>query len=221
MKYYVLLLFASLILSSCGNRVPLDVNFYNDKKIGVVLLVDSISRIKSGSQGNLDKTISSGSKYKDALKLIGTKTYPKTSFLEITQRKFTEKKKPFLIINDYINFKSLQPFIKNDTVDKGRFFDKDLRPLKEKFNVDQFMIVKVKYGLNINYYSMIETSKGGLTTIEVNIVDLKDNSLMFKDKINVYEVFTGKWNNPPHYNELHDNINKSIITALQYYESKF
>lgn len=221
MKKFFSLALITFMFYRCSHKIPLHVNFYDEKKIGVVIIVDSISRFKFGSQGKLDKSLSSGAKYKQALKSIGKKINPKPKFLEITKRKLTEKNKPFIIISDNLNFKTFESYKKSDTINKFKYYTKDVRSLKSKYDIEQLMLVKVKYGLSINYYSMIETSKGGLTTIDVDIINLNDNTIIYKDLIKVYEIFNGKWNTPPIYKELDDNINKSLSTAYKYYESKF
>jgi predicted GH43/DUF377 family glycosyl hydrolase len=54
---------------------------------------------------------------------------------------------------------------------------KDYRNLKTTNNVDEIMFVKVKYGILVSYYGMIELDKQGYVNTATE-VDLNDNSLL-------------------------------------------
>jgi hypothetical protein len=55
---------------------------------------------------------------------------------------------------------------------------KDYRNLKTTNNVDEIMFVKVKYGILVSYYGMIELDKQGYVNTATEVVDLNDNSLL-------------------------------------------
>lgn len=210
-----------MLLVSCATKVPLSETFYNDKKVGILVKVDSINRFKSGSQGLLDMAISSGSKYKEALQSIGNQVNPRQVFENVITEKLQEKSKSFYLIEDFIDFKAFQKFDKPNTENKIKFYDRDLRSLKQKYDIDELIIVQVRYGLTISYYGMIETGKGGSTNIDIDVLDLNDNSILLRDKLVELEVFKGKWDKPPYYTELKDNIEKTVIRSSDNLKTKF
>jgi hypothetical protein len=57
-----------------------------------------------------------------------------------------------------------------------KYSKKDYRNLKTN-NVDEIMFVKVKYGILVSYYGMIELDKRYVNTA-TEVVDLNDNSLL-------------------------------------------
>ncbi len=46
-----------LTVTSCVTTIPLNQQFYNTKKVGVILQVDSIGMAKAGGQGLLDMAL--------------------------------------------------------------------------------------------------------------------------------------------------------------------
>jgi hypothetical protein len=79
------------------------------------------------------------------------------------------------------------PFINESLITKPNNFEnqieqkiskKDYRNLKTTNNVDEIMFVKVKYGILVSYYGMIELDKQGYVNTATEVVDLNDNSLL-------------------------------------------
>jgi hypothetical protein len=64
-----------------------------------------------------------------------------------------------------------------------KYSKKDYRNLKTTNNVDEIMFVKVKYGILVSYYGMIELDKQDVNTA-TEVVDLNDNSLYNKKPSN-------------------------------------
>jgi hypothetical protein len=63
---------------------------------------------------------------------------------------------------------------------RTKYSKKDYRNLKTTNNVDEIMFVKVKYGILVSYYGMIELDKQGYVNTATEVVDLNDNSLYNK-----------------------------------------
>jgi hypothetical protein len=202
-----------ITLFSCVTKVPMDPSFYNEKKVGVIVQVDSINRFKEGAQGLLDMAISSGAKYKDALSYIGTQVKPEPYFRTALIGKLDNQNKSYIFIEDKIDLNSFSKFDKSENDSKVKYYDKDLRSLKDKYNVDQLIIVDVRYGLTIGYYSMIETGKGGSSYVRTDIIDLENNSVLYRDVFVKTISFSGKWNTPPHYDKLKENIEQAVLQS--------
>lgn len=220
LKFFSFILILSTLFN-CATKVPLAESFYNDKTVGVYVVSDSINRFKSGSQGLLDMAISSGAKYKEPLQYIGSQIDAKSLFVSAAQSTLSEKSKSYIIIDDKIDFEGFSKFEKPDSKDKTKYSSKNLTALKNKYNVDQLMIVHIKYGLTIGYYSMVETGKGGSAYISVEVIDLNTNELLYKDNITTFENFTGQWKNPPYYPELKENIEKALNIGVDQFNTKF
>lgn len=215
MKNFKLIIYTLFIITlfSCVTKVPMDANFYNEKKVGVVIQVDSINRFKEGAQGLLDMAISSGAKYKDALSYIGTQVNPEPHFRNSVIGKLDSKNKSYIFIEDKIDLASFAKFDKPEKDSKIKYFSKDIRSLKDKYNVDQLIIVNVRYGLTIGYYSMIETGRGGSSYVSTDIIDLENNTILYKDLFVKTISFSGKWNTPPYYEKLKENIEQAVLQS--------
>lgn len=219
-KIFTFFAFLTVCLTSCVTNVPMDSSFYNEKKVGVIVQVDSISRFKEGAQGLLDMAISSGAKYKEALSYIGTQVDPQPSFKNAVLKKLDAKNKSYIFIEDKIDLKSFTKFNKPETDSKIKFYAKDLRSLKDTYGVDQLVIVNVRYGLTIGYYSMIETGKGGSSYVTTEAIDLNNNALLYKDTYAKVIQFKGKWDTPPHYEKLKENVEQAVDQSIVEFDSK-
>lgn len=59
-----------LSITSCSTTLPLSQQFYNDKKVGVILQVDSIGMAKAGSQGLLEMAFNQTTDLKNHFKKL-------------------------------------------------------------------------------------------------------------------------------------------------------
>jgi len=219
-KIFTLLTLLAICLSSCVTKVPMDPSFYNENKVGVIVQVDSINRFKEGAQGLLDMAISSGAKYKEALSHIGTQVDPEPIFKDAILNKLDKKNKSYIFIEDKIDLTSFSKFDKPESDSKVKYYAKDLRSLKAKYNVDQLVVINVKYGLTIGYYSMIETGKGGSSYVTTEVIDLQNNAILYRDTYVKTVPFRGKWDTPPHYERLKENIDQAVSQSVLEFENK-
>jgi len=142
-----------LSVTSCVTTLPLNQQFYNSKKVGVILQVDSIGMAKAGGKGLLDMALSPGNRFTVPLK----KVEPKLNLNETIKNEIANilkaKNKSFEFLTDKFDYQTLSKFDKPNS-DK-KFSKKDFRKFKSKNNVDEIMFVKVKYGILVSYYGMI------------------------------------------------------------------
>ena len=206
-------------LTSCVSTLPLNQAFYNTKKVGIILEVDNIGMAKAGSQGLLDMAFTPGDRFKEPLE----KTEPKLNLNETLKKEIsnilTSKNKQFQFIDKKISYQSLSKFEKPNS--KKKYSKKDFREFKALNNVDEILFVKVKYGLLVSYYGVIETGKQGYINIKTEIVDLNDNSLLQQDDIQSVSNIKGHWKDGVDFdnlkNAIQNAINDSLITLKTFF----
>ncbi len=203
-----------LTVTSCITTLPLNQQFYNSKKVGVIVQVDSIGMAKAGGQGLLDMALTPGNRFTELLRKIEpTFKLNETVKAEITNM-FNSKNKQFQFIDEKVDYQKLNKFEKPNS-DK-KYSKKDFRNLKTTNNVDEIMFVKVKYGILVSYYGMIELDKNGYVNIETEVVDLSDNSLLQQETFQTVAKMNGNWKKGEDFenlkNSIQDAINSSMIT---------
>lgn len=206
-----------LLLTSCVTTMPLNKSFYNPNKVGVIYVVDDIGMAKSGSQGLLDMAVTPGNKYKEPLSAIEEKLNYKQRLIERTQEILNAKNKQFVEI-DY-DLKNAGKFDKPKS--NKKFYKLDVRQIKEKYDVDEVLIIHAKYGILVSYYGMIETGKQGYTQVFTDVVDLSDNALLMQDTFQIVEKIDGNWKKGEEYSNLSNSISSAIDKALSTLQSKF
>ena len=214
------LFFLILLFASCASRLPLNQSFYNTKKVGVIIQVDSIGIAKTGSQGLLDMALTPGNKYKGPLHAVAMKLNPEALLAEEISSLLKAKNKDFIIIPFNVINQNLVKFEAPEASDK-KYYKNDLRAIKTKYNVDELLYVRAKYGLLISYYSMVETGRQGHTELAANIINLDDNSLLLQDKISSVTPLKGKWNEEPEYENLTNSIKEAIALSIVTLKTKF
>lgn len=211
---YVLLY---LFFTSCVSSIPMSQNFYKSTKVGIILQVDSIGLYRTGAQGLLDIALTMGNKYRQPLKNVETIVNP-TEKLKLEIAKVLQaKNKQYDFIEENIDFNKIKKFEKTG---EGKFYNKDIREFKAKYNIDEVMIIKVNYGLLVSYYSMIEIGWQGQAVISNSVVDLNNNALLFQDRVAALEKLKGKWNTPPDYQNLTNAIQNAINKCLTLQKTK-
>lgn len=208
-----------LLVISCATPLALNQQFYNSKKVGVILQVDSIGMAKAGSQGLLDMAFTPGNRFKEPLQ----KVEPKLNFNETLKTEITNllnsKNKQFQFITEKIDFNALNKFDKPNS-DK-KYSKKDFRNLKTANNVDEILFVKVKYGILVSYYGVIETGKQGYVNIGTEIVDLADNSLLQQENIQTVANIKGNWKKGEDFENLKNSIQEAINNSVDSFKTKF
>jgi hypothetical protein len=206
-------------LTSCVTALPINKQFYNSKKVGVILQVDSIGMAKAGSQGLLDMAFTPGNRFKEPLQEVE----PKLNLNEILTAEITSilnsKSKQFKFITENIDYQKLDKFDKPNS-DK-KYSKKDFRNLKTDNNVDEIMYIKVKYGLLVSYYGVIETGKQGYVNIGTQIVDLTDNALLQQQNIQTVASIKGNWKKGEDFGNLKSAIQEAIDNSVSTLKTKF
>jgi len=59
-----------VMVTSCVATLPLNQQFYNTKKVGIIIQLDSIGMAKTGGQGLLDMALTPGNKFTEPLKKV-------------------------------------------------------------------------------------------------------------------------------------------------------
>lgn len=208
-----------LLMSSCVSLIPLKQEFYNNKKVGIILQVDSIGMAKAGGQGLLDMALTPGNRFTEPLK----KVEPKFNVQETLKSEITsilkEKNKDFVFIEQRLDYKNMAQFNKPNS-DK-KYSKKDFRYLKAAHNVDEIMYINVKYGLLVSYYGMIELEKDGYVNVVSETVDLSDNSLLQQDNFQTVAKMDGNWKKGEDYENLRNAIQGAINNAATAIRTRF
>jgi hypothetical protein len=208
-----------LTVTSCVTTLPLNQQFYNTKKVGVIVHVDSIGMAKAGGQGLLDMALTPGNRFTEPLK----KVEPKFNFNEKLKSEITNilnaKNKQFQIIDQKIDYQNLTKFEKPNS-DK-KYSKKDFRNLKASNNVDEILFVKVKYGILVSYYGMIELDKQGYVNIGTEVIDLTDNSLLQQENFQTVAKMDGNWKKGEDFGNLTKSIQEAINSSITTLKTKF
>ncbi|WP_396147231.1 hypothetical protein [Flavobacterium sp.] len=206
-------------MSSCVSLIPLKQEFYNNKKVGIILQVDSIGMAKAGGQGLLDMALTPGNRFTEPLK----KVEPKFNVKETLKAEITsilkEKNKDFVFIEQRLDYKNMIQFNKPNS-DK-KYSKKDFRDLKAALNVDEVMYINVKYGLLVSYYGLIELEKDGYVNVVTETVDLSDNSLLQQDNFQTVAKMDGNWKKGEDYENLRNAIQGAINNAATAIRTRF
>lgn len=212
------LLIVFITINSCAVKKPLSDNYFsNQKKVGVIYLIDSIGVYREGAQGVLDMALTSGNRFKEALAVVDKTVNPNEEIKELYSQLFETNGKTLKEIDFDFHTDKLTKFEKPSS--EKKFYKYDLRFLKDR-GIDELLIVNAKYGLLVSYYGMIETGKMGNCRIESEIIDLSDNSIMFKDFSNSVEKIKGNWKTPPEYENLANAISTAINNTIKLEKSK-
>lgn len=221
MKFLKLTFGILLLLSftSCVTTLPLNQQFYNTKKVGIILQVDSIGMAKAGGQGLLDMALTPGNRFTAPLKKVEPKFNLKETLKSEISNILTSKNKQFQFIDEAIDYENLKKFNKPNS-DK-KYSKKDFRNLQISNNVDEILLVKVKYGILVSYYGVIELEKQGYVNIGSEIIDLSDNSLLQQDNFQTAAKMNGNWKEGENFENLKNSIQDAINFAITTLKTKF
>ena len=212
-NFFLVLFLVGLLFLSCVTKVPLTSDYFqNNKKVGVIYNIDTINVYREGQQGLLDMALAHGAKYKQPLAIVDKTANPYEKIRNTYQFLFNQKNKPLQHIDFEYDVKKLSKFAKPSNSDK-KYHKYDLRKLKSE-GIDELLIVNVKYGLLVSYYGFIETAIQGYCRINSEIVNLTDNSVIYKNFSMGKEKVRGKWKTPPNYDNLRNSIQNAIDKTL-------
>jgi hypothetical protein len=188
-----ILYFASiLILSGCGVRIPLKPNYFNsNNRVGIIVVTNPIkygTYSGSGGGGLIGAIVSSAitskldpaEKFRFAYNIIGQEVNPTSKVKYFFIDYFSSKGKNIVSIDEPLNYDlaTLKDFIPQKN--KRKFFSKDVRYLKNKYQIDELLIVLVYYDVNSSYTYGLETRRYCRTLLFPSIINLNDNSLVYK-----------------------------------------
>jgi len=203
-----------LMITGCAVKVALTSSYFqNQNKVGVLYTIDTIGFYKMGSQGLLDMAMTAGNKFQEPIRVVGGNFDPTMKIKGFYQGIFDSKGKSLKEIEFDYDEQTMSKFEKPSSSDKN-YHKYDLTSLKEK-GIDELLMVNVRYGLAVSYYGFIETGYFGHCTINSEIIDLTDNSVIYKDISAINEKIKGKWETPPDYEPLKNSISVAVDKAIQ------
>jgi hypothetical protein len=203
-----------LIASSCAvKKYTLDPGFYSSgSDLGLVLIKNDISTRRSG-QSALGMAVTNNTKYDTQLKVVDPKLHPERKFKTMYSNLFESRGKSLKIVDIDLNGEHLRAFSSPDG--EKKYYKADIRSLKDKYNIDELMIVTIDYGLNQNYSGMFEAGKGGYAHVISQIVNLADNSIIYKGEAWGNGRLEKGWDTPPDYEPLRMAIDAAINQAIE------
>ena len=213
------LLVLAILVTSCVTTIPLNAQFYSTKKVGVIITIDSIGIAKAGGQGLLDMALTPGNRFYEPLKAVEPQLNCKKVLKIELQKVMNAKNKPTEFLELTMNVNALGKF---ETKDKSKKYAAiDYRKLKDTYQVDEILHLKVKYGLLVSYYGVIETGKEGFCEINSSIINLEDNSLLQKETLKSINPINGNWKKGDNYANLKFAIQNSINGGALLLKEKF
>ena len=123
------------------------------------------------------------------------------------------KNKTFEIISDNFSDASLTKFEAPNL--EVEYPKSDFRSMKEKYNVDEILFIKVhNYGLLLVYSGVLLATKKGHTLIDTQIIDLKNNSLLQQNRFETNTGIKGDWTSGGDYKNLQTAIQTTIDKSI-------
>ena len=151
-------------------------------------------------------------KYTEALNIISPEVNPNGRLKKYFTNYLENKGKTVTVVENKFEKGALKKF---EAPNKKKKYSKiDFRFLADTYQLDELLIVNVQYGLHSDYSYGIETGTYANTSIIVEIVNLKDNSILYKDYVTVGAALNKDWNTPPEYMSLKSSISKSVYDAV-------
>jgi len=214
------LLIVILIFSGCTvKKYVLSPEFYSSgSNVGLIVITNDISTLRSG-QGALDKALTRMDKYAMQLQTVKPKLNPESQFKDLHLSLLKSKGKNITLVDEEFDEGQFEKFEKPDN--NKKYFNKDIRSLRDKYQVDELMIASISYGLNINYYGVIEMGKGGYSHIISQIINLNDNSIIYRSESWGGGALKSKWDTPPDYEYLRIAIATAIYKSIELEKTKY
>jgi hypothetical protein len=209
-----------LLTSSCAvKKYTVSPGFYTSgKDLGLILVTNDITTRRSG-QSALGAAVTRYDKYDAQLQAVDPGLDPEKKFRRMYLDIFESKGKNISQVDDMFDKDQFAEFVAPDK--NKEYFEYDIRPLKEKYNVDDLMIVTIDFGLNQNYSGAFEAGKGGYSHVVSKIVDLNDNSIIYKGESWGNGTLKSKWDTPPDYEYLREAIDAAINQAVETEKTKY
>jgi hypothetical protein len=226
MKVNLFYLGLFILVTSCATKIPLSSNYINSQSRLGLILNSKLESTGSSSGGGLglvgalaSNALQPKTKYDDALNTIGPYLNPDEKIKQLYIDAFSGKRKQIIVVDELLDAKQLKDYKVPKTSKK--YFEKDLTYLKDRYQIDEVLIVTVRYGLYSRYKYGIETARYGKAYIYPEIIDLSDNSIIYKDATRALTLIRGEWKTPPAYDNLKSGISKSIEQAISTEKAKY
>ena len=198
-------------------------------------MVDSIQHTQSTSApggGIIGSTISAsvsehaGDKYDKPLRIIEPELNPTERFKKLYIDAFSAKGKEIIVLNERLDKKRLDSLpkakiVKPNSESEKVYYKKDLRFLKQKYGIDEVLIVHIQYGVSSEFSYAIETSRNAQTYVHPEIVSVKDNSILFRNNYKIKQPLQRNWDVPPDYEMLKKCIQATIDRAFIEEQKKY
>lgn len=209
-----------IFLCSCAMQEPnvaLKRDFWNaSSKRPVVVSIaknPSVDLYKGGSQGLIDIAISSMatntfSQYLQHYNLADFNSI-KLDFIHDLQKHHIEAR----AYNDAIDIKKLSKV----KMDSTNYATKDYRPFSIKVKSNQLLLINIDLvGAERQYYAMIPLGPPvALCSAKGQLIDLKNNKLLWRFSTAQTVKVDGEWDQPPYYPNFTNALKKSIYQAKQ------
>lgn len=211
-KFIIILSTVITVLASCVTKMPISSSLFDtSKKTGIIVVNEGIATYEF-VDGRLVKLIYDVKRFKEPLDIVDKKLNTKNIFSQHYSGIFLKHNIQLKNVQGKLTLEYLDAFKKPNS--KKKYAKKDFRFFKEKYNIDRLVVVDVNFGLLLSKSGLIVLEKFGLCMIETEIIDLEDNSLLFKDNSKGEIKVEGKWKTPPNYDNLYAPIRKALENVL-------
>ena len=234
--YKCLILTIVFTFSGCGpanysKKINITNSYFkNGKKVGIIYNIHPITVCEDDWTMEYGECYSPYGEYEVPLNVVDNKI---RSIMELQikdnyKNLFKEKGKSFIEIDHNLYLLDSLPEFNEASSSKKSYYQFDLRPLKSQYfkdyEIDELFFVEVEYGLDYyNPFFLVETRRG-YCWIKSEIVDLNDNSFIFRSwsewggtylsLTNSYGRIKGRWKTPPEYENLSNAIKSAISKSL-------
>lgn len=209
----------TLATSVSGQRLKKSAEYFNTPgKVGIlvqtVINTDKASSASGfgligGVAGAVIGHAKSTDKFDTVLTVLEPRLDPIDTAKAVYQEVYSRKGKTVVMIDD-IDPKSFPDFIAPKGTDK-KYLRKDVQSLKEKYGVEDLVLIIIDYGIEVHYKYGIETYREGVSSVNTNIISLRDNSFIVNEITPAAVRISGKWNTPPGY----ENVTAAIQRAIR------
>jgi hypothetical protein len=216
----LLIALMTLITTSCAvKKYIVSPAFYNSgSDLGLILVTNDITTRRSGASA-LGAALIDYHKYDAPLEAVDPKLDPEKKLRRMYLSLFEAKGKNIIQVDDQFDGEQFPKFAAPDK--NKEYFEYDIRPLKDKYNVDELMVATIDYGLNQNYSGAFEAGKGGYSHVVSSIINLNDNSIIYKGETWGNGKLKSKWDTPPDYEYLREAIDAAINQAIETEKTKY
>jgi len=220
LKLSALFTLTVLLTTSCAvKKYTVSPAFYTSgSDLGLIMVTNDITTRRSGASG-LGAALIDYHKYDAPLEAVDPGLDPDKKFRRMYLSLFESKGKNISLVDDMFDEDQFAEFVAPDK--NKKYFKHDIRSLKDKYKVDELMIVTVDYGLNQNYSGAFEAGKGGYSHVVSSIIDLDDNSIIYKGETWGNGKLKSKWDTPPDYEYLREAIDAAINQAVETEKNKY